>query len=507
MPTPERATFLARVAAIVAPRHLLTQATDMAPYLTDWRARYSGHALGVARPGTAEEVAATVRTCLEFGVPIVPQGGNTGLCGGATPAADGSALVVQLGRLNRVRGIDPANCAMIVEAGCTLAAAREAAARAGRLFPLSLASEGSCQIGGNLATNAGGVHVLRYGMMRDLALGLEAVLPNGENWNGLNTLRKNNTGYDLRHLLIGAEGTLGIITAAALKLFPAPKNRVVVWLGVSSPQAALALLERTQIAFDARLTAFELICPLSLQLVRAHFPGAMKVKAQDTPWHVLCEFCDFGAPDGNSDLRARVEKFWSRAMDQPVTRESVGDILLAQTESQAGALWAMRENISEAQKREGVSIKHDIALPVSRIPEFLARIEPLLQRAFPGVRHTAFGHLGDGNLHFNVSHPDSSTNTDWLMPRAEAVNRLVYDLVHQLSGSISAEHGVGQLKRQILRDYKSPTEIAAMQAIKQALDPGGLMNPGKVLPARNQEIPDPRAVPSAHFSSPSHSPH
>ena len=470
----DRVCFLERLAAIVGERHLLVDAADMAPYLTDWRDRYHGRALAVARPETAEAVAKIVQTALEYRVPMVPQGGNTGLCGGATPDAEGHALVIQLGRLNRIRAIDPINNTLIAEAGCTLAAVQSAAREVEKLFPLSLASEGSCQIGGNLATNAGGVHVLRYGTMRDLTLGLEAVLPNGEIWHGLTALRKDNTGYDLRHLLIGAEGTLGIITAAALKLFPQPENRAVVWLGLPSPALALALLERAQAAFDAQLTAFELICPLSSQLVQTHMPNAAKVS--DAPWQVLCEFCDFSETDGERNLQQRLEAFWGAILDSEKIKPET--IVIAQTETQTRALWALREHISEAQKREGVSVKHDIALPISRIPEFLTQIEAPLQAAFPGVRHTAFGHLGDGNLHFNLSYADRDLNAH-LLAHAEEANRIVYDLVHQLGGSISAEHGIGQLKRRFLDDYKSSVALTAMRAIRQALDPLGLMNPGK----------------------------
>jgi FAD/FMN-containing dehydrogenase len=375
--------------------------------------------------------------------------------------------------MNRIRAVDAANHALTVEAGCTLAGVQAAAATAGRLFPLSLASEGSCQIGGNLATNAGGVQVLRYGAARDLTLGLEAVLPNGERWEGLTALRKNNTGYDLRHLLIGAEGTLGIITAAVLKLFPLPKNRVACWLGLASPAAALALLERTQAAFDARLTAFELICPLSFRLVREHF--SLTPPVSDAPWHVLCELS--GSEDEAADfLQTQAEHFFADCLERGAVKEGV----VARSEAERQKLWAWRENISEAQKRAGVSIKHDIALPISRLAEFLERIAPLLAQEFPGIRHTAFGHLGDGNLHFNLSMPEAKANARLLEHEARA-NPLVYDLVHTLGGSISAEHGIGQLKREALRHYKSPAELAAMQAIKQALDPAGLMNPGKVV--------------------------
>ncbi|MDR1888173.1 MAG: FAD-binding oxidoreductase [Zoogloeaceae bacterium] len=474
----ETNAFLARLAGIVGAAHLLTDPADLAPSLTDWRGRYTGKALGLARPGNTAEVQAIVRECLAAGVPMTPQGGNTGLCGGATPDASGQALIIQFSRLNRIRSIDAVNHALVAEAGCTLAQIQSAAEAAGQFFPLSLASEGSCQIGGNLSTNAGGVQVLRYGTARDLALGLEAVLPNGELWEGLKALRKNNTGYDLRHLLIGAEGTLGLITAAVLKLFPLPKSRVACWLGLTSPAAAIALLERTQAAFDAQLTAFELICPLSLSLVRQHFSHRAQIaRIPHAPWHVLCEF---SSSDEESALRERVERFLAAALENGIENGVTQEIILAQTNAQRQNLWGLRENISEAQKKEGVSIKHDIALPISRIAEFLERIPPLLAQAFPGIRHIAFGHLGDGNLHFNLSMPEAEANRR-LQTRQPEANRIVHDLVHELGGSISAEHGLGQLKRDEIRRYKSPAELAAMSAIKQALDPEGLMNPGKVL--------------------------
>jgi FAD/FMN-containing dehydrogenase len=475
MPNPfDSARFLARLGNIVGPRHLLTDPEELAPFLTDWRGRYSGGALALARPGSTEETAALVRHCQLAGVPVVPQGGNTGLVGGATPDARGHALIIQTRRLNHLRAIDPINNTMIAEAGVTLAQARKFAQKAGRLFPLSLASEGSCQIGGNISTNAGGVQVLRYGAMRDLTLGLEAVLPDGEIWRGLNCLRKNNTGYDLKQLLIGAEGTLGIVTAAVLKLFPLPRHHLACWLGLPSPTAALTLLSWMQGIFDARLTAFELICPRAFYLVQKHFPRLTPLPP--APWHVLCELSDC-ADDEESRLRTETEKFLAGHLANGILQEAV----LSRTEAERARFWQWRENISEAQKREGISIKHDIALPLSRVPEFLERIVPRLEKNFPGICHTAFGHLGDGNLHFNLSMPEPEANARLIKREAEA-NRLVYDLVHELSGSISAEHGIGQLKRALLPRYKTPTEITAMRAIKRALDPAGLMNPGKVLP-------------------------
>jgi len=465
-------SLLARLAAIVGASHVLSDEADLAPFVTDWRGRYRGRALAVVKPGSSAEVAAVVRACAEAGVALVPQGGNTSLCGGATPDADGGAVIVSLGRLNRVRAVDPLNNTITVEAGCTLAAVQAAAAEVDRLFPLSLASEGSCQIGGNLSTNAGGVHVLRYGNTRELTLGLEVVLANGELWSGLRGLRKDNTGYDLKHLFIGAEGTLGIITAAVLKLFPRPRAQVTGWLAVPDPEAAVALLARAQGAFAARLTAFELVSEPALELVLRHIPGAVRPLAP-SPWYVLTEFSDGSE---QATLWAQVEAW----LEDILAGDLVSDAVLATSEAQARKLWHLRENISEAQKVEGFSIKHDVAVPVSRIPEFLARAGEVLAEAFPGVRVIAFGHVGDGNLHYNLSKADSLANADFLASQA-AVNHRVHDLVDELAGSISAEHGIGQLKREELRRYKSPVEMAAMAALKQALDPGNLMNPGKVL--------------------------
>jgi len=465
-------SFLSRLADVVGAAYVITAEAEVAPYVSDWRGRYRGRARAVVRPGSAAEVAAVVRLCGEAGVAMVPQGGNTSLCGGATPDAAGEAVVISLGRLNKVRAVDPLNHTITVEAGCTLAAVQAAAAEADRLFPLSLASEGSCQIGGNLSTNAGGVHVLRYGNTRDLTLGLEVVLPNGELWSGLRGLRKDNTGYDLKQWFIGAEGTLGIITAAVLKLFPRPRAQVVGWLAVPSPEAAVALLAEAQQAFAARLTAFELVSEPSLGLVLQHIPGASRPLGP-APWYVLCEFSDGSE---QAVLWSQVEG-WLEAM---LTAGRVSDASLATSEAQARRLWHLRENISEAQKAEGFSIKHDVAVPVSRLPEFLSRAGEALAAAFPGVRVIAFGHVGDGNLHYNLSKADSLANADFLGCQG-AVNRLVHDLVHELGGSISAEHGLGQLKRDEIRRYKSPVELQAMAALKTALDPRGLMNPGKVL--------------------------
>ena len=466
------ANLLADLVAIVGASNVLSDEADLVPFLTDWRGRYRGAARCLVRPGTTAEVAAVVKACAEAGVPMVPQGGNTSLCGAATPDGSGDAVIVSLSRLNCVRAVDRANNTLTVEAGCTLAAVQEAAAAAGRLFPLSLASEGSCQIGGNLSTNAGGVQVLRYGNTRELVLGLEVVLPDGSVWEGLRGLRKDSTGYDLKHLFVGAEGTLGIITAAVLKLFPQPAAQVTAWINVTSPEAAVALLGSCQAVFDARLTAFELVSEVSLGLVLQHIPGTGR-PTEVSPWYVLAEFSDGG---DEATLRSQVEAW----LEEGVESGRASDAVLAQSQAQVRKLWQLRECISEAQKIDGISIKHDIAVPVSSIPTFLARADAALAAAFPGIRIVTFGHVGDGNLHYNLSKADRQENAAFIALQAEA-NRIVHDLVHALGGSISAEHGLGQLKREEIRRYKSPVEMALMTTVKQALDPRGLMNPGKVL--------------------------
>jgi len=462
-----------QLAVIVGPAHVLTEEAELAPYLTDWRGRYRGRALALVKPGSTDEVVAVVRACAAAGVPMVPQGGNTSLCGAATPDQGGRSVLVNLSRLNRIRQIDAANNAITVEAGCLLAQVQEAAAAAGRLFPLALASEGSCQIGGNLSTNAGGVQVLRYGNTRELTLGLEVVLPDGRLWNGLTALRKDNTGYDLKDLFIGAEGTLGIITAAALKLFPRPRAVVTAWLAVADGAAAIALLGRAQARFDARLTAFELISRQSLDLVLQHIPGSRQPLAAPAPWQVLLELADGGEW---TDLQAALEDFVGGEMADGRVQDGV----LAHNEAQARQLWALRENISEAQKIEGLSIKHDISVPVSRIPEFLDLAGTALAAVFPGVRVVAFGHAGDGNLHYNLSQAQRQDNDAFIAATPQA-NRIVHDLVARLGGSISAEHGIGQLKREELVRYKDPVGLDLMRCIKFTLDPRGLMNPGKIL--------------------------
>ncbi len=404
---------------------------------------------------------------------MVPQGGNTGLCGGATPLADGAAVVISLARMNRVRALDPDNDTLTVEAGCTLAAVQEAAQAAGRLFPLSLASEGSCRIGGNLSTNAGGVQVLRYGNTRDLVLGLEVVLPDGRVWDGLRGLRKDNTGYDLKQLFIGAEGTLGIVTAAVLKLFPAIRSRATAWVAVPDPRAAVRLLGMLRAACGDRVSAFEIVGRTALGLVLRHIPGARDPLAGAPAWTVLVELSD---PAVDAPLDDQLQAVLGEAFAQGLA----GDVAVAASGAQAQALWALREDISEAQRIEGVSIKHDVSVPVSRIPEFLERAGAALAARWPDVRVVAFGHIGDGNLHYNLSKSAADDNAAFIARTAE-VNRIVHDLVCELGGSISAEHGLGQLKREEVLRYKPALEMELMRRVKQAFDPAGLMNPGKVL--------------------------
>jgi FAD/FMN-containing dehydrogenase len=464
--------LLARLATTVGAANVLTAREDVEPYVVDWRGRYRGATLAVVRPDSVQEVSAVVRACVEQRVPIVPQGGNTSMCGAATPGAAGDAIVLSLSRLNRIRALDVGNATMTVEAGVTLAQAQAAATGAQMLFPLSLASEGSCTIGGNLSTNAGGTAVLRFGNARDLALGLEVVLADGRVWEGLRGLRKDNTGYDLKQLFIGAEGTLGIITAAVVKLYPAPRARSTALIAVKDVDRAVRLLMLLKQALADRLVGFELMNSLSLDLSRKHHAGSPD-PLPGHAWYVLVQADD---PAENPDLGAMLE----RALAQGVDEGIVDDATIAASDAQRKQLWSLRENISEAQRREGPNIKHDISVPVSAIPQFLRDAEVALSSAFPGVRFVTFGHLGDGNLHYNLSAPLDEPPARF-MERSPAAHRIVHDLVDAAGGSISAEHGIGQLKRDELARYKSAVELDVMRRIKAALDPERLMNPGKVL--------------------------
>jgi len=468
------ASILARIGAIVGPQGLITDPRDLEPYLADWRGFYRGAAPAVVRPAGTDQVAAVVKICAETGTAIVPQGGNTGMSGAATPPAAGGGIVLQLGRMNRILGLDALNNTVTVEAGCILANIQQAARDAGRLFPLSLGAEGSCQIGGNLATNAGGINVLRYGNARDLTLGLRVVLPDGRVWDGLRGLRKDNTGYDLKQLFIGSEGTLGIITAAVLKLFPLPRTTVTALIAAAAPAAAVELLSLLREECGDRISAFEIISRRCVELVLAHIPGTREPLARAHPWYVLAELAEAGA---GGPLQSEFE----RAMERAGERGLALDAAIAASGAQRGALWRIRETIPEASRAEGLLYRHDVSIPVSRIPEFIAEAGVALESAYPGVRVICFGHLGDGNLHYNCFVPGRSRD-DAAALAATDVNRTVLDVVQRFGGSFSAEHGIGQAKRGELARYKSALELEMMRMLKRTFDPGNLMNPGKVLP-------------------------
>lgn len=456
-------------------QHVLT-GEDTDSYTTDWRGRYQGAALAVVRPGSTAEVAELVRWCVAHSVPMVPQGGNTGLCGGATPDASGKAVVLSLGRLNAIRSVDTDNDTMVVEAGCILQSVQQAARDNDRLFPLSLAAEGSCTLGGNLATNAGGTQVLRYGNARDLVLGLEVVTAQGEIWNGLRGLRKDNTGYDLRNLYIGSEGTLGIITAATIKLFPVPVAQCTALLALESIDDAVVVLSAARKGFGAALTGFELIAGNCLQGVTQCYPQQripFEGPSAQLPWYALLELSD---SESAEHARERFEEVVGATIEDGL----VADAVIAENISQSKALWHLRESIPLAEKAFGKSIKHDVSIPVSRMAEFVTTTNAALQQRFPGIEHVIFGHLGDGNLHYNVARGDAYTE-EQLLAMQDDIYEVVHDSVHQFGGSISAEHGVGQLKRDALPRYKDPVELALMRQIKQTLDPHNLMNPGKML--------------------------
>lgn len=460
---------------IVGQQHVLTG--DLAAgYLTDWRERFVGKAIAVVRPADTEQVAQIVRWCNENKVPLVPQGGNTGLCGGATPDNSGDAIVLSLVRLNKIRDIDLDNDTIVVDAGCILQDVQNAAKQADRLFPLSLAAEGSCTIGGNLATNAGGTQVLRYGNARDLTLGLEVVTAQGEIMHALRGLRKDNTGYDLRNLFVGSEGTLGIITAASLKLYPQPVAQCTALLAVESIEDAVKVLSVARSGFGAALTGFELIAGNCLHGVVQCYPEQripFQGEAVNSPWFALLELSD---SESEEHARERFEEVLGMAIEQGL----VSDAVIAESIAQSAALWHLRESIPLAEKAFGKGIKHDVSIPVSKIAQFVATTNQAIQEKFPGIDHIIFGHLGDGNLHYNMAIGTSWTQ-EQLLSQQDAIYKLVHDSVHSFNGSISAEHGVGQLKRELLPDYKDPVEIQLMRTIKQALDPDGILNPGKVV--------------------------
>ena len=446
---------------------------DLSAWEVDWRKRYRGRALAVVRPARTEEVAAVLRACATHGASIVPQGGNTGLVGASIPDASGTQVLLSLARMNRVREIDAANLTLTAEAGCVLQAVQEAADAQGLLFPLSLAAEGSCSIGGNLATNAGGTQVLRYGNARELCLGLEVVTPQGEVWHGLSGLRKDNTGYALRDLYIGSEGTLGVITAATLKLFPKPAAQTTAFAACATFEAALELLQLARARAGAALTGFEAMNEFALSLVQRHFPQLPRPLAP-SPWTVLLELSD-------AESEAHAQSVFESLLEAALERGLIADAAVASSLEQSRAMWHVRESIPLAQAEEGPNIKHDIALPASRLAAFVASTDAALRQRFPGVRIVNFGHLGDGNLHYNVQAPEGTGAADFMRQQEPAVNALVYEAVAAHDGSISAEHGIGAQKRDELARRKSPVALTLMREIKRALDPQNRMNPGRVL--------------------------
>jgi FAD/FMN-containing dehydrogenase len=463
-----------RLRRVVGAQGILTEPADVEPYILDWRGVYRGATAAVVKPSDTAQVAALLRLCNETGTRIVPQGGNTGMCGASVPGADGHEIVLSLTRLNRIRQVDPLDNTLTAEAGCVLASIQEAAARVDRLFPLSLGAEGSCVIGGNISTNAGGVNVLRYGNTRELVLGLEVVLPDGRIWNGLRGLRKDNTGYDLKQLFIGAEGTLGVITAAVLKLFPRPSATATAWAGVAGPQAALELLALLRRHCGERINAFELMSRNSIELVLQHVPGTRDPLAKTHGWYVLTELGDSRSGDA---LRRDLE----RALEAAIEAELVIDATIAESVAQSQALWRIRESIPEAARGEpGMLYRHDVSVAVSAVPAFIEEAAAAVETRFPGANVICFGHLGDGNLHYNAFVPGRN-RSDAAAREATDVTALVYDIVQRYEGSFSAEHGIGLAKVEELKRYKDPVELDLMRAIKRTLDPKGLMNPGKVL--------------------------
>jgi FAD/FMN-containing dehydrogenase len=466
------ADLLDQLRAIVGERGIVPTA-EQAPFENDWRGAYHGRAAAVVKPASTEEVSRVVALLSAAGVAIVPQAGNTSLCGASVPDNSGRQVILNVSRMNRVRSVDVENNTMTVEAGCILANLQAEADRHDRLFPLSLGAEGSCEIGGNLSTNAGGTGVLRYGNTRELVLGIEAVLPDGRIWNGLRGLRKDNTGYDLKHLFVGAEGTLGIITAAVLKLFPKPRSIASAFVAIASPAEAVKLLSFLRARVGDRVTGFELFSRVCVDMVVKNIPGTRDPLPSGRTWFVLVEISDSTVGDAVQDLL-------HEALAAGVEEGLVEDAMVAASETQRRELWKMREEITEAQKPEGISVKHDISVPVSQVPAFIARADEALGKRFPGIRIVAFGHVGDGNIHYNTSNPDPAAARE-RMAYSPEVNRIVYDVVASLQGSISAEHGLGQLKRDEIRHYKDAVEMDLMRAIKATLDPRGIMNPGKVL--------------------------
>ena len=470
---PPSAETLLALTSIVGERYAVRDTEDMAPYLTEWRDRYRGKATLVLKPGSLDDVSRILKCANEARIGIVPQGGNTGLVGAQIPDESGTQIVLSLERLTGIRDMDLASNTMTVEAGLTLAGAQEEAARAGRLFPLSLASEGSCQIGGVLSTNAGGLAVLAYGNARDLALGLEVVLADGRVWNGLKALRKDNTGYDLKNIFIGAEGTLGVITAAVLRLFPPPVERVTCMAALVDLQDAPALFTHIQGAAGPMLTAFEILPRIGIAFAVKHGNGLRDPFEAPHPWYVLFEL---SSPITGQDIRALAETQLQAALEAG----QIKDAVVPQSAAQAAELWRLREIMSEVQKYEGGSIKHDVSVPIARVPEFIDKANSLVERMIPGARPVPFGHLGDGNIHYNVSQP-ADMEKEAFLSNWEALNAAVHDIVLDLGGSISAEHGIGRMKRDLLPGAKGEVAMNLMRSIKASFDPNGILNPGKLL--------------------------
>jgi FAD/FMN-containing dehydrogenase len=476
MPSPPASVTaaVARIRAVLGPAGCLEDAGDIEPYLVDFRGLYRGATPLVACPASTADVAEVLAICNELGVGVVPHGGNTSYCGGATPHESGDEIVLSLRRMHRVREVDPDNFSMTVEAGCLLADVQAAAEAADRLFPLALGSEGSCQIGGNLSTNAGGLNAVRYGVARDLVLGLEVVLADGRTLDGLSSLRKDNTGYDLRDLFIGAEGTLGVITAATLKLFPRPRTIETAFVAVSDIGAAVQLLARLRAATGDAVTSFEYLPRIAVELTTHHVPGV--TDPMERPWeaYVLCEV---STARDDAALRGLLESALGAALEDGL----VLDAVIAESLAQRAALWKLRESVPEAQRAEGASIKHDVSVPVVALPRFMAQAAAAVAAIVPAGRLVAYGHVGDGNLHFNVSVPIGEDDRAFLA-HAPAIHEAVHEIVRRHRGSISAEHGIGRLKREALARHRSHVDLDVMRAIKRALDPRGILNPGKVLP-------------------------
>ena len=471
MPAAPIARFLELAIEAIGPENVLTEDTDKAGYVTELRKFYNGSSPAVLRPKSTAEVSSLLELANGMGIEVVPQGGNTGLVGGQVPDASDTQVVLSLSRLNRIRDVDPAGNTMVVEAGCVLENIHKAAEEHDRLFPLTLGSKGSCQIGGNLSTNAGGTAVLAYGNTRDLVLGLEVVLADGRIWNGLRRLRKDNTGYDLKNLFVGAEGTLGIITAAVIKLFPMPLARQVGFLGIQSPHEAATLFNMLKAEFGNGVTGFEIIPRFGMDIVLKHEEGTRDPLETSCPWYILVEISG-GSDDDGAKLQAVLEKAFADDL--------VLDGTVAQSETQAEDFWRIRHGLSESQRRDGGSVTHDVSVPVAKVPEFLDEAISAVRTIVPDCRPITYGHFGDGNIHFNIS-PSYESDRDAFFAKRSEIGKLVYATVRAMGGSVSAEHGIGQQKRDLLRSVKDPIELDMMRAIKTTLDPKGILNPGKVL--------------------------